>query len=330
MNTETMTPATGETPGPELLHHFLYQMMYIRRFEERCGEMYTKGKIRGFLHLYIGEEACAVGSINVLRKEDRLITHYRDHGHAIARGVDPKAVMAELFGRVDGTSKGRGGSMHIFNAEHNFYGGHAIVGGHMPVAVGLALADQMQQQPSVTMCVFGDGGVAEGEFHEALNLSALWDVPLLWFCENNGYGMGLPLAKSVANDIYKLAEAYRMPAERVDGMDVLAVYEATQRAVAHIRAGNGPYFLEAMTYRYRGHSMADAELYRSKEEVAEFRRNDAIERLKVRMKEMGILTDGDVEELAQRIEQEVAETIEFADASPQPEISSLFDYVYRE
>lgn len=329
MSTETITP-TVETPSPELLHHFLYQMMYIRRFEERTGEMYTKGKVRGFLHLYIGQEACAVGSINALRKEDRLITHYRDHGHAIARGIDPKAVMAELFGRVDGTSKGRGGSMHIFNDEHHFYGGHAIVGGHMPVAVGLALADQMKQQPAVTMCVFGDGGVAEGEFHEGLNLSKLWNVPVLWFCENNGYGMGLPLEKSIANDIYKLAEAYRIPAERVDGMDVVAVHEATERALAHIRAGKGPYFLEAMTYRYRGHSMADAELYRSKEEVAEFRRNDAIERLRVRMTEAGILTDADVEELNDRIEKEVAETIEFADASPQPELSSLFDNVYRE
>ncbi|MGE5595208.1 MAG: thiamine pyrophosphate-dependent dehydrogenase E1 component subunit alpha, partial [Hyphomicrobiales bacterium] len=225
---------------------------------------------------------------------------------------------------------GRGGSMHIFSKEHNFYGGHAIVGGNMPVAVGLGLADQMQQRDSVTMCVFGDGGVAEGEFHEALNLSSLWKVPVVWFCENNGYGMGLPLAKSVANDIYKLAESYRMPAVRIDGMDVVGVYQETMKAIEHCRNGNGPYFIEAMTYRYKGHSMADAELYRTKEEVAEFRQNDAIERLKRRMMDDGLLDDQRFEELTQRVEEEVAETVEFADKSPQPELRTLFDYVYEE
>jgi pyruvate dehydrogenase E1 component alpha subunit len=259
-----------------------------------------------------------------------LITHYRDHGHAIARGIDPNRVMAELFGRVDGTSKGRGGSMHIFDRDAHFYGGHAIVGGHMPVAVGLGLADKKMNRDSVTMCVFGDGGVAEGEFHEALNLSSLWKTPVLWFCENNGYGMGLPLEKSIANDIYKLAEAYRIPSVRIDGMDVIDVYQETQKALEHIRAGNGPYFIEAMTYRYRGHSMADAELYRSKEEVAEFRANDAIERLKRRMTEDGLLDDARFEALTQQVEDEVAKNIEFADASAQPEIQMLFDYVYQE
>jgi len=318
------------TPGPDLLNHFLYQMVLIRRFEERCGEMYTKGKIRGFLHLYIGQEACAVGSINALEPRDRLIAHYREHGHAIVRGIDPDRIMAELFGRVDGTSHGRGGSMHIFDTEKHFYGGHAIVGGHQPVAVGLGLADRKMGNDNVTMCIFGDGGVAEGEFHEALNLSSLWKTPVLWFCENNGYGMGLPLEKSIANDIYKLAEGYRMPAVRVDGMDVLAVYEETQKAVAHIRAGNGPYFIEAMTYRYRGHSMADAELYREKDEVAAFRERDAIERLKRRMMEDGHLDEAGFEALTQRVEEEVAQSIAFADASPQPEIQTLFDHVYHE
>ncbi len=329
MTTKTASGTTA-IPGPDLLHHFLYQMILIRRFEERSAEMYTKGKIRGFLHLYIGEEACAVGSINALGPEDRLIAHYREHGHAIARGIDPKAVMAELFGRVDGTSKGRGGSMHIFDKEKRFYGGHAIVGGHMPVAVGLGLADKKLKQNNVTMCIFGDGGVAEGEFHEALNLSSLWKTPVLWFCENNGYGMGLPLEKSIANDIYKLAEAYRIPSVRIDGMDVIEVYQETMKAIEYIRAGNGPYFIEAMTYRYRGHSMADAELYRSKEEVAEFRRKDAIERLKTRMMEDGHLDEKQLQEITERVEKEVAEAIEFADASPQPEIKSLFDYVYQE
>lgn len=331
MTTETRsTTGIPEGISREQLDHFLYQMLLIRRFEERTGEMYTRGKVRGFLHLYIGEEACAVGAINALEPRDGLITHYRDHGHAIARGIEPKRIMAELFGRVGGTSKGRGGSMHLFDSATNMYGGHAIVAGHMPVAVGLGLAGKKLGNGAITMCVFGDGGVAEGEFHEALNLSALWKTPLLWFCENNGYGMGLPLAKSIANDIYKLAQAYRMPAIRVDGMDVIGVYQATQEALRHVREGNGPFFIEAMTYRYKGHSMADAELYRSKDEVAEFRKNDAIERLKTRMVEAGWLDDAGYQAVVERVERDVAEAIDWADASPQPEISTLFENVYRE
>ncbi|MBI2766424.1 MAG: pyruvate dehydrogenase (acetyl-transferring) E1 component subunit alpha [Chloroflexi bacterium] len=305
-------------------------MLLIRRFEERTGEMYTKGKVRGFLHLYIGEEACAVGSISALRPQDKLITHYRDHGHAIARGIAPQRIMAELFGRVDGTSKGRGGSMHIFDKQANFYGGHAIVGGHMPVAVGLGLAAKMQGQDSVTMCVFGDGGVAEGEFHESLNLSSLWKTPNIWFLENNGYGMGLPLAKSVANEIYRLAEAYRIPSVRVDGMDVVGVHEVTEKALEHCRTGEGPYFIEAMTYRYRGHSMADAELYRQKSEVEEFRKRDPIERLKARMLQEDMITDRDYDELVARVEEEVAQAIQFADASAQPGLDTLYDGIYKE
>jgi len=331
MTTQATAP-TGIPEGftPDLLDYMLHQMLFMRRFEERTGEMYTKGKIRGFLHLYIGEEACAVGSISALQPQDGLITHYREHGHAIARGIDPKRIMAELFGREGGTSRGRGGSMHIFDKERRMFGGHAIVAGHMPVAVGLALADKKLGKDAVTMCVFGDGGVAEGEFHEALNLSSLWKTPVLWFCENNGYGMGLPLEKSIANDIYKLAEAYRMPSIRVDGMDVIGVRQATDEALRHIRAGNGPYFIEAMTYRYRGHSMADAELYRTKEEVTEMRKNDAIERLKQRMTGAGLLDDAKWDALVERVEREVAECIDWADASPQPQISTLFDDVYRE
>jgi pyruvate dehydrogenase E1 component alpha subunit len=292
--------------------------------------MYTKGKVRGFLHLYIGEEACAVGSVSALEPQDRMITHYREHGHAIARGIDPRRIMAELFGRADGTSHGRGGSMHIFDKAANFFGGHAIVGGHMPVAVGLALSAKMKGEDAVTMCIFGDGGVAEGEFHEALNLSSLWKVPVVWFCENNGYGMGLPLNQSIANDIYRLAAAYQIPADRVDGMDVIAVHEATKRAVSHCRAGEGPYFIEAMTYRYRGHSMADAELYRKKSEVEEFRKRDAIDRLKRLMMDAGLLDATAYEALVAQVEGEVAECIAFADASPQPEISTLFDNITRE
>ncbi|HCV00101.1 MAG TPA: pyruvate dehydrogenase (acetyl-transferring) E1 component subunit alpha, partial [Dehalococcoidia bacterium] len=255
-------------------------MLLIRRFEEKCAEMYSLGKIRGFLHLYTGEEACAVGAINALRDDDKIVTHYRDHGHALARGIDANRIMAELFARVDGTNKGRGGSMHIFDVDSNFLGGYAIVAGHMPIATGLGLAAQFTQKDWATLCIFGDGGVGEGEFHEALNLAAIWKLPVVWFCENNGYGMGVPFDDSLANDVYKIAAAYQIPSVRIDGMDVLEVYSATQLALAHCREGNGPYFIEALTYRYRGHSMADPELYRTKEEVESFRQKDAIQRLR--------------------------------------------------
>ncbi len=317
-------------PGAEQLGLFLYQMMLIRRFEEKAGEMYTRGKVRGFLHLYSGEEACAVGAINALEPEDKIVTHYRDHGHALARGIEPRRIMAELYGRVDGTSGGRGGSMHIFDASRGFLGGYAIVAGHMPLAVGLGLAGKMRGLDSVAMCIFGDGGVGEGEFHESLNLSSLWQVPVVWFCENNGYGMGVPLRDSLANEIYRLANAYNIPSVQVDGMDVTEVYREAAKAVAHCRAGRGPYFIEAMTYRYRGHSMADPELYRTKAEVEEFRKRDAIERFKQKLKEAGHLDDAAFASLEARVEAEVSEAVSFADASPQPEISTLTDFVTKE
>lgn len=320
----------GDAPTTEQLKHFLYQMVFIRRFEERCGEMYTKGKIRGFLHLYIGQEACAVGAINTLAEQDKIITHYRDHGHAIARGVDPNRIMAELFGRVDGTSGGRGGSMHIFDVEKGFLGGHAIVAGHMPPAVGLGLGAKMQNLDTVAMCIFGDGGVGEGEFHEALNLASLWKLPVLWFCENNGYGMGVPLKDSIANDIYKLAAAYNIPSIQVDGMDVIAVYQATKAAVEYCRAGNGPVFIEVLTYRYRGHSMSDAELYRHKDEIAEYRKRDCIDRLKAHLMENGELSEDEWTELVDRVEKETADNVAFADASPNPGLDTLFDHITKE
>lgn len=330
MTVQTAAPPASTTVDAETLHTFLYQMVLIRRFEERCGEMYTKGKIRGFLHLYIGEEACAVGAINALAPQDNIITHYRDHGHAIARGIDPKAIMAELYGRAGGTSGGRGGSMHIFDKPSRFFGGHAIVGGHMPVAVGLGLAAKMQSEDRVTMCIFGDGGVGEGEFHESLNLASLWKTPVVWFCENNGYGMGVPLKESIANDIFRLASAYNMPAIQVDGMDVLAVHEATKEAVKYCREGNGPTFIEAMTYRYRGHSMADAELYRTRTEVDEYRKRDPILLLRKQMSDMNLIDDDRYKALLDRAEREVNEALEFAETSPQPAISTLFDHITKE
>ncbi len=314
-------------PGAEELGMFLYQMMLLRRFEEKAGEMYTKGKIRGFLHLYTGQEACAVGAINTLQERDKIVTHYRDHGHALARGLDPNRVMAELFGREDGVSGGRGGSMHLYDTSKGFLGGYAIVGAHLPLAVGLGLASKYKKEDFVTMCIFGDGSVGEGEFHEALNLSVLWKTPVVFFCENNLYGMGVPFHESLSTDIPKLAAAYNMPAVSIDGMNVLDVYRETKKAVAHARAGNGPYFIEAMTYRYRGHSTADPELYRLKEEVEEYRKRDAIEALKAHMMAAGMLDDARVKELTDKVEHVVEEAVAFADASPNPPLSTLMENI---
>ena len=316
--------------GAEQLGVFLYQMMLIRRFEEKTGEMYTRGKVRGFLHLYTGQEACAVGAMSALSEHDKIVTHYRDHGHALARGLDPNRVMAELFGKQDGVSGGRGGSMHLFDVEKGFLGGYAIVAAHLPLAVGLGLASQLKKTNYVTMCIFGDGSVGEGEFHEALNLAVLWKTPVVFFCENNLYGMGVPFKESLSTEIPKLAAAYNMPAVSVDGMDVLAVHEAAKLAVDHCRAGNGPYFVEAMTYRYRGHSMADPELYRLKDEVEQYRKRDAIEKLTAYMQGRGELDEAGVAEIAQRVEQVVDDAVAFAESSPNPAISKLMDHLYKE
>ena len=326
----TQTSLASTDLGAEQLGKFLYEMMLIRRFEEKCGELYTKGKIRGFLHLYTGQEACAVGSIACLEQKDKVITHYRDHGHALARGLDPNRVMAELFGKATGVSGGRGGSMHLYDVEKGFLGGYAIVTAHLPVAVGLGMASNMKKENFVTLCIFGDGSVGEGEFHEALNLSVLWKTPVIFFCENNLYGMGVPFHASLSTEIPKLAAAYNMPAVTVDGMDVLAVHEATKKAVEHCRSGNGPYFIEAMTYRYRGHSMADPELYRLKDEIEAARSRDCIEKLKGQMMEAGYLDEARFEELTERVEQVVNESVEFSENSPQPGIETLFDHLYKE
>lgn len=326
----TETSIAGTDLGSEQLGKFLYEMLLIRRFEEKCGEVYTKGKIRGFLHLYTGQEACAVGSIACLEEKDKILTHYRDHGHALARGLDPNRVMAELYGKETGVSGGRGGSMHLYDVEKGFLGGYAIVAAHLPLAVGLGMASNMKKENFVTLCIFGDGSVGEGEFHEALNLSVLWKTPVVFFCENNLYGMGVPFHESLSTDIPKLAAAYNMPAVSIDGMDVLAVHEATKKAVEHCRTGNGPYFIEAMTYRYRGHSMSDPELYRLKDEIEKARARDCIEKLKSQMTDAGYLDDAQYQELVQRAEQVVDDAVEFAENSPQPAIETLFDHLYKE
>jgi pyruvate dehydrogenase E1 component alpha subunit len=309
------------------LHHL---MLLNRRFEEKVGEMYTRAKVGGFLHLNIGEEATFVGAIKALRPGDYVYSTYREHGHAISHGVDPKRVMAELFGRVDGTSKGRGGSMHLFDAEKRFMGGYAIVAGSIALAVGTALAVQYREGNEVVMSIFGDGATNNGTFHESLNLAKVWKLPVMFVCVNNQYGMGSAVDRvSAVKEMYRKAWGYDIPAERVDGMDVVAVLDATRAAVQRIREEQTPYFLEALTYRYRGHSMADPQVYRSKEEVEQWRKRDAIEGFRHRLREAGIAGDEDFEAHEQDVERIVQEAVDFADASPEPEpATELFNDVY--
>jgi pyruvate dehydrogenase E1 component alpha subunit len=291
------------------VHELLRQMLLIRRFEEKAAELYSAGKIRGFLHLYIGEEAVAVGAMQALTADDAVVATYREHGQALARGLPAATVMAEMYGKASGCSRGRGGSMHMFDAKRRFYGGYAIVAGGLPIAVGLALADKMIGRRRVTACFFGEGAVAEGEFHESLNLAALWRLPVLFLCENNLYAMGTALERSESEtDLHLKAQNYRVAAEAIDGMDVVAVETATVRAAAAVRRGDGPYFLELRTYRYRAHSMADPERYRTKEEVAEWKKRDPIATFTSRLQADGLL---DARELA-ALEQGVANEIEWA------------------
>jgi len=325
--------AFPEDPPIEREHglHLLREMLRIRRFEEKSAELYTAQKIRGFLHLYIGEEAIAVGVIGALTPEDAIVATYREHGHALARGVSMDSIMAEMYGKVEGCSRGRGGSMHLFDAATRFYGGNAIVGGGLPVAVGLALADRLQGRPAVTVCFFGEGAVAEGEFHESLNLAALWNLPVLFCCENNLYAMGTALARSEAepNLTVKVA-GYRIPAWTVDGMDVLAVEAAAVRAIDAVRSGGGPYFLEFRTYRFRAHSMFDPELYRKKLEVEEWKAKDPIETFTLRLREAGHLGDEDLAEIETAVEAEVERAVAFAEAGTWEPVEELTRFVHSE
>jgi pyruvate dehydrogenase E1 component alpha subunit len=309
----------------------LRDMVFVRRFEERCAQLYQETKIRGFLHLYVGEEAIAAGVSHLLRPGDAAVGTYREHGHALLKGVSAGSVMAEMFGRVDGCSGGRGGSMHLFDAEHRFYGGNAIVGGGLPMAVGLALADRMRGDERVTACFFGEGAMAEGEFHESMNLAALWDLPVLFCCENNRYAMGTALERSEAEtDLALRASAYGMPSWPVDGMDVEAVHDATARALAAIRAGGGPVFLEFRTYRFRAHSMYDPELYRDKAEVAEWKQHDPIDVLFARMVADGEVTADGLATVEADVDDEIEEAVRFADASPEEPVETLLRHVHAE
>ncbi|HTI54979.1 MAG TPA: pyruvate dehydrogenase (acetyl-transferring) E1 component subunit alpha [Verrucomicrobiae bacterium] len=309
----------------------LRQMLLIRRFEEKAAELYTVGKIRGFLHLYIGEEAVAVGAMQALGPDDGVVATYREHGQALARGIPAGALMAEMYGKANGCSRGRGGSMHFFDVARRFYGGHAIVGGGLPVAVGLALADKLQSRARVTACFFGDGAVAEGEFHESLNLAALWKLPVLFVCENNLYAMGTALARHQAQpDIRRKADAYGMPSEAADGMDVVAVEDATRRAAAHVRRGDGPFLLELRTYRFRAHSTADPELYRGKEEVAEWKRRDPIALFTARLQEKGLVSEADLAALETAVGGAIEEAVREAEAGPWEPVEDLTRDVYTE
>jgi pyruvate dehydrogenase E1 component alpha subunit len=311
--------------------HLLREMVRIRRFEERCVELYSATEIRGFLHLYIGEEAVAVGVMDALGPDDAIVATYRDHGHALARGVPAEAVMAEMLGKVEGTSRGRGGSMHLFDRATHFYGGNAIVGGGLPLAGGLALADLMQHRPHVTACFFGEGAVAEGEFHETMNLAALWHLPVLFCCENNLYAMGTALDRSEAvTDLAMRAAGYGMPAWPIDGMDVVAVAEAAERAVLHVRGGGGPVFLELRTYRFRAHSMYDPERYRSKEEVAAWRERDPVGLFTERLRADDLLNDDDLAAIEDDVAAEIDAAVEAARAGTLEPVEDLTRFVTSE
>ena len=306
-------------------------MIRIRRFEEKSAELYGAMKIRGFLHLCIGEEAVAVGVLPAIRPEDAVVSTYREHGHALARGIPARAILAEMYGKQEGCSRGRGGSMHLFDRATRFYGGNAIVGGGLPIAVGLALADQMQKRKNVTCCFFGEGAVAEGEFHESMNLSALWRLPVLFACENNLYAMGTALARSESVlDLVSKAASYGIPAASVDGMDVLQVEEAARAAAASVRDTGMPYFLEVRTYRFRAHSMFDPELYRTKEEVEKWKKRDPIEGLARNLSDRGFLDDPDRSRIEDEVEKEIADAVEFAEAGALEPVVDLTRFVQSE
>jgi len=307
------------------------QMVLIRRLEERAAELYQQGKIGGFLHLYIGQEAVSTGLVAARQPQDRMITAYRDHGLAINVGLTAKEIMAELLGKATGMSKGKGGSMHMADVDKNFWGGHAIVGAHLPIAAGMALGDQYAGSDGVTVCMFGDGATNIGFFHEGVNLSKVWNLPVLWVCENNQYGMGTAVSRaSAVSEIRQKAEGYGIPNERIEGMDVLEVKKAAEKALKTIREGNGPYFLEIMTYRFRGHSMGDPERYRESDEVKRWQENDPIGIYHKWLMENKKATEEELDQIVSQVEQEIEEAVEFAENSPEPAPEELFTDIYVE
>jgi pyruvate dehydrogenase E1 component alpha subunit len=319
----------ADLPDAATCYELLARMALIRRFEEEAGRQYQRAKAGGFLHLAIGEEATIVGTTSVMREEDFLIGTYRTHGHAIARGTEPKRVMAELFGKVDGTSGGRGGSMHIFDAEKRFMGGYGIVGGNLPIAAGLALASQYKGEDAVTVCMFGDGASNTGNFGETMNLAALWKLPIFFLVENNLYGMGTSVERhSAQTDLSEKAEGYGISGTRIDGMDVIEVREAVAEGVRLAREEQRPTLLEAFTYRYRGHSAADPEVYREREEVEEWQRKDPIESFARRCVEAGVLGEREVQQVRDAAEAEVEAAVSFAESSPEPPLDTMYEGLY--
>lgn len=310
-------------------HHLFYQMLLIRKFEEKAAEEYTKTKIRGFLHLYIGEEAVAVGVIQALTDEDNVLCTYREHGHALARGLDAGAVMAEMYGKQEGCSKGRGGSMHLFDKSKNFFGGNAIVAGHLPMAVGMALASKKQKKKNITCCFFGEGAAAEGEFHEAMNLAALWKVPVLFVCENNLYAMGTAIRYTHSmQELEKKGAGYGVESSAVNGMNLMAVIDAANEAVQKVRDNGKPYLLVCNTYRFRAHSMFDAELYRDKKEVEEWKKRDPIPEFQEFLLKKKIITEKEIKKIENQVDSEIQKAVDFAEAGTWEPIDQLTEFVY--
>jgi pyruvate dehydrogenase E1 component alpha subunit len=324
--------------APKKLQHskerymFWFENMLLqRRFEEKAGQLYGQQKIRGFCHLYIGQEACSSGAATALTKGDKYITAYRDHGIPLALGTSPNAIMAELYGKKTGTTKGKGGSMHIFDKENGFVGGHGIVGAQIPLGAGIAFAEKYNKTGKVCICYFGDGAIRQGAFHEALNMAMTWKLPVIFVVENNGYAMGTSVARSSnVTELYTLGEAYDIPSEPVDGMSVEAIHEAVSRAAERARKGDGPTFLEFRTYRYRGHSMSDPQKYRSKEEVEEYKHRDPIEQIRAVIIENKLATEEELEAIDQKVKGIVAESVQFAEESDFPDASEAYTDVYVE
>lgn len=313
----------------ETLIELYHQMLLIRRFEEKAAESYSKGKIGGFCHLYIGQEAVAVGAISAIRRDDYVLASYREHAHALAKGVSAESIMAELFGKAGGCSKGKGGSMHMFDKDVNFLGGHAIVGGQIPLATGVAFASKYKGTDQVTLCFFGEAAVNQGAFHESLNMAQLWKLPCIYICENNQYGMGTSLERAMSSqDISQKARAYEIAGEFVDGMDVLAVREATQRAVERARTQSLPTLLEVSTYRFMGHSMSDPGKYRTRAEIERYQERDPLKLFSATLRETGTASADELEEMDKRVQDEIARAVSFADESPEPDARELYTHVY--
>jgi len=340
--TKEKNPSRGKAAEPEnkgktskiefTKENYLYwyeSMQLIRKFEEKSGQLYGMQKIKGFCHLYIGQEACVSGAVTALTKDDKWITAYRDHGHPLALGTDPKAVMAELYGKETGVSKGKGGSMHLFDKANNFFGGHGIVGGQIPVGAGIAFAEKYKKTKNLCMCYMGDGAVRQGAFHETLNYAMLWKLPVIFVIENNGYAMGTSVQRSSnVTELYTLGEAYDMPSEPVDGMSCEAVHIAVAKAAERARNGEGPTLLEFRTYRYKGHSMSDPARYRTKEELEEYKQRDPIEIVRTKILEKKYATEKDLEDIDKRVMQQVDESVRFAEESNFPDPSEALTDIY--